>query len=199
MNDVRKLIVVYKDGAVAEMLKRNMELTDDTNNGGVIGIEDGSVEVILWDEKTWDERKKNAIRADRILFLGSGKEADVLIPLVDMKFQRYGIRYGWTGKVGVLVADDSQVKDKVRYQDFREAYDDAFCEQDAIPQKEVSPTMKGLATAGTIGAAILTGGLSLAAIPVVDGIQNQQQLVQQLYFYGVRHFYLNYMDEFING
>lgn len=214
MSDTKKLFVIFRDGAVAAMLRRNIELNDDLSTGEIIGIKDGSVEISMCSEELWNKRKKSSSDADKILFLGTSNALNATLPRVDVKYNQYGISYGWSDHVGILTVDDSKLKDKEAYNEFSNAFMKDFSNPNASnvlksinsdfgemsdylhPELIKKKRMKNVSTATL---AILTGGLSLATLPISNSIKKKQQLIQLMYFYGVLHFYMYDLEEFMNG
>lgn len=212
MNKVKKLFVIFKDGAVASMLRRSIELNDDLPSGEIIGVKDGSVEVVMCSEEMWNKRSKTSDGVDRLLFIGTSKALNTMLPSIAVKFDQYGISYGWNDHVGLLSVDDSLIKDNNLYNDFCETFSQEFENPNARKVLDsinsdfgetsdyLHPELikkKRKKKAGTATLAVLTGGLSLAALPVSSSIKKKQQIIQQMYFYGVFHFYLYHLEEFM--
>ena len=213
MNDAKKLFVIFRDGAVAAMLRRNIELSDDLSTGEIIGIKDGSVEVAMCSEEMWNKRSKSSSGADKILFLGTSNALNATLPRMKDVYCEYGISYGWNGDVGLLTVDDSQLKDKKMYERFSDAFMQEFSSPNASRVlKSINSDFgemgdfqhpelikkRRIKNAGTAALAVLTGGLSLVALPISSNIKKKQQLIQLMYFYGVLHFYLHDLEDFMN-
>ena len=116
-NQPTTLIVVYKDEMFANQLKKLVETNDDTDEG-VIGVKDGSVDIVAWNEKTWTAQKKAGNITTKVLFLGDVKGTEKLIPIIDEKFSKYGVHFGWAGKQAIIYTDDALFKDKNSYSTF---------------------------------------------------------------------------------
>lgn len=56
----------------------------------------------------WLDNKKAGNIQGKILFLGDIKGTDELIPVLDIKFDNYGVKYGFAGNQAVLFADTKQ-------------------------------------------------------------------------------------------
>ncbi len=97
------LIVVYKekDEVAVNLLRKLLEKKDDVE-GEVVGVEDRSVELVTWTEKVWLDNKAKGTTKSKILFLGDVKGADKLVPVIDEKYNKYGIRYGWAGSQALI-------------------------------------------------------------------------------------------------
>lgn len=115
----KTLIVVYKDELLMNQLKKMVETHDD-NDGGIVGTRDDSINIISWTEKVWNGNKAAGNIQGKILFLGDIKGTDKLIPVLDVKFDDYGVKYGWAGNQAVLFADPKILSDRQKYDEFLE-------------------------------------------------------------------------------
>lgn len=113
------LIVVYKDEVLLNFLRKLVETNDDSA-GSVKGTRDRSINIVGWAEKVWEDRKKDGNTASKRLFLGNVKDAAAIEPIIDVKFDRFGIKYGWAGKQIILVADPLKLKAREDYLAFLE-------------------------------------------------------------------------------
>ena len=52
------------------------------------------------------------------MFLGSIKGTEKLTPVVDIKFDKYGVKYGWAGNQFILWIDYSELKSEEKYKEF---------------------------------------------------------------------------------
>ena len=135
MFEIKKtLIVVYKDELLVNQLKKMVETHDD-NEDDVIGTRDDSINVVSWGEKVWLENKKAGNIQGKILFLGDIKGTDKLIPVLDVKFDECGVKYGWAGNQAVLFADPKLLADRKAYDEFLERLSE-------LPVPEFLKTMK---------------------------------------------------------
>lgn len=115
-NETKSLIVVYKDEMLLNELRKLVETKDDTAEG-VVGVKDGSVKIVSWNEKMWLGQKKNGTINNKVLFIGDIKKTDQLIPILDVKFDKYGVMYGWAGNQAVLTCDPKKLGSD-EYQEF---------------------------------------------------------------------------------
>ena len=120
----KNLIVVYKDKDELSLnqLKKMVDTKDDdAESGSIVGTEDGTVKIVAWSEKTWLDNKKAGNAGDlddRILFLGDIKGVDKLIPTLDIKFDKYGVSYGFSGKQAAIIIDSKPLLKKENYDKF---------------------------------------------------------------------------------
>ncbi|MBP3806559.1 MAG: hypothetical protein J6I76_22160 [Oribacterium sp.] len=130
----KTLIVVYKDELLMNQLKKMIETHDDSEDS-IVGTRDDSINVVSWTEKVWLGNKKAGNIQGKILFLGDIKGTDKLIPVVDVKFDDCGVKYGWAGNQAVLYADPKFLTD-------RNAYDEFLKKLDEQPVPDFLKTMK---------------------------------------------------------
>ena len=123
-NSAKTLIVVYKDEMLANQIKKLVETNDDSETGGLVGTRDNSVKIVSWNEKTWLANKKAGNIDSKVLFLGNIKGVDKLIPVIDVKFDNFGVKYGWAGKQAVVYVDEKVLSDSENYSNFLSAIAD---------------------------------------------------------------------------
>lgn len=115
----KTLIVVYKDEMLMNQLKKLVETCDDTEED-VVGTSDNSVNIVSWTEKVWLGNKKAGNIQGKILFLGEVKGTDKLIPVIDMAFDEYGVKFGWAGNQAVVYAAPKVLTSRKDYDAFLE-------------------------------------------------------------------------------
>ncbi len=113
----KTLIVVYKDELLMNQLKKLIESHDDSDDK-VVGTRDDSINVVSWTEKVWLGNKKAGNITGKILFLGKIKGTDKLIPVLDIKIDEYGVKFGWAGNQAVLYVDPKELTDRKIYDSF---------------------------------------------------------------------------------
>ncbi len=116
----KTLIVVYKDEMLLNQLKKLIESNDDANDGTVFGTTDDSINIVSWTEKVWLNNKKAGNIKDKVLFLGEIKGTDKLTPVVDIKFDKHGVKFGWAGNQAVLFVDPKVINTTTDYEAFVE-------------------------------------------------------------------------------
>lgn len=119
----KTLIVVYKDELLANQLKKMVETHDDDEKG-VVGTRDDSINIVSWTENVWLGNKKAGNISGKILFLGDIKGTDKLIPVIDVKFDECGVKFGWAGNQAVLFADPKALTKREAYDAFLEKLSD---------------------------------------------------------------------------
>ena len=138
----KTLIVVYKDELLVNQLKKMVETHDD-NEQSVIGTRDDSLNIVSWTEKVWLGNKKAGNIQGKILFLGEIKGTDKLIPVIDVKFDECGVKFGWAGNQAVVYADPKVLAT-------REDYDAFLDKLSVLPVPSfLKATKESIAAAGT--------------------------------------------------
>lgn len=203
----RNLLVVYKkkDELTLNHLKKFVDTKDDdSENEKIIGTEDGSVKIVSWDEKTWLDNKKAGNTGDvddKILFLGNIKGVDKLIPTLDIKFNKFGVSYGFSGKQAAIIIDPTQLNKRETYLKF---IDDlkSVCECKTTDRARAydSRNKKAFKTEVFFTAIFaLTNPISLATFLVGEAFDDAETVHNQQLLYGVAKLYLNDLDAFMKS
>ena len=76
---MQTLIVVYKnrDEMAINQLRKLLE-TDDDHEDRIVGVEDGSVEIVPWTEKVWIQNKEAGTIKSKVLLIDDIKGSDQL-------------------------------------------------------------------------------------------------------------------------
>lgn len=193
-NEPKPLLVVYKDKdeMILNQLKALVDTKDDNTDGTVVGTEDGTVKIVAWNEKTWLHNKKagnTGDLADKILFIGDIKGTEKLEPILNIKFDEHGVRYGSAGNQALLLVD---IKKLMNPQNYNAFLDDLKNITNLAIAEKVN-VLKALSIAKN---AIPWVGSILFAKDVVDNIQSVRE---QMLFYGITKLYLNDLDSFMKA
>ena len=218
----KTLIVVYKDEMLANQMKKLIETKDDTDDG-LTGTRDSSINVVTWTEKIWLANKKAGNITSKVLFLGGIKGVDSLIPVVDVKFEKHGVRYGWAGNQAVIYADPGEIKTIDSYYAFYnelksmpvpQAIKDASKPKTAPvkeqPQEEAqqeTEEKKGFFAKGKdllkkVEDTIVDGMVDIAekaSIFTEENFRNKKAVERQMLFYGVINMYNEGLETFMNA
>jgi hypothetical protein len=192
-NEQQTLIVVYKDELVLNQLKKLVETNDDdTENGIIVGTEDGSITIVAWDEKMWLEQKKTGTIDSKVFFIGNIKGTDKLEPILDVKYDKWGIRYGWAGKQAMISANTRYVSKREHYEKFLAEFKEKMRPEKKSDELPVKILKKG-------GIAVLLGAIGLSASFLVDFFKDKAKVKQQLYLYGIVQLYHNDLETFMKA
>ena len=205
-NTAKTLIVVYKDEMILNQLKKLVESKDDTEEQ-VVGVRDNSINIVAWTEKVWLANKKPGNIQGKILFLGDIKGTDKLLPVIDVEFDKYGIKYGWAGNQGILNVNTKALTERDTYLSFidelsqfpiPEAYkvpkNVNICEKNSkfnLLEEAKLKISKGVASIEKNG--------KMLAMKTEDFLRDKNYVSTQMMFYGVIHLYTNGLEKFMNA
>lgn len=218
----KTLIVVYKDELLMNQLKKMIETHDDAENE-VVGTRDNSINVVSWTEKVWLGNKKAGNIQGKILFLGDIKGTDKLIPVIDVKFDDCGVKYGWAGNQAVLYVEPEALTSREGYDEFLKKLSDLpvpnflkTMKQDIVEnagEESVVEIAKQEETDGEkeapafLNAAkkILESGADAfekvseqVAVKSEEIFRNKSLMKRQMLFYGAIHLYRDELESFMN-
>ena len=194
------LIVVYDDELLLNQLKKLVETKDDDDEENIKGTRDGSVRIVAWTEKVWMDQKVAGNINNKVLFLGNIKGVKTLAPVADIKYDKYGIRYGWAGNQAIILCDRMKIKDAKDYNafldDFNKLNVPAELHSEARQVREkVEKTEEKKNFFKKIG-----GVIGKAAKTVNDSITvTSKKVVRQQYIFGLHQFYENHLQEFLDS
>ena len=129
----KKLIIVVDDktSTYGELLSALITMKDDKvdENGslldeGVVGIQDGSVEAVVWNEKIYSDNQAQLGSNNKIIFIGATDAAKPVMANINFEneFSQYGVYCGSLGNKAVIYADRKAVSKKQVYDAFVDAY-----------------------------------------------------------------------------
>lgn len=103
---MKKLIIVTdeKSKPYANYLMALVSAKDD-KDGEVVGIADGTVEAVVWSEKAFADNEPTLSSNAHILFMGDTKLSKSQRGGLTIKFDDFGLKYGWLGKRAVMYVD----------------------------------------------------------------------------------------------
>lgn len=141
---VKKLIIVTdeKNKPYANYLMALISAKDD-KEGEVIGVADGTVEAVIWSEKNYADNEPTLSSNAHVLFLGDTKLSKTQRGGLSVKFDDFGLKYGWLGKRAVMYVDHviTNVVEYNRFYDYAIKYQENFTK--AIERKTVQMQVAG--------------------------------------------------------
>ena len=142
---VKKLIIVTgeKETAYAELLSSLISLKDDDmENNQIVGIKDGSVEAVVWNEAVYNDNKPQLGSNTKLIFVGKNKTSEAIISSIrfNKDIEKYGIKVGSLSNKAVLYVEPNELlNNKALYDEFYERYieltkrfDDTVADTEAI-------------------------------------------------------------------
>ena len=212
-NNMKKLIIVCdnKTEEYANLLRQLISSKDDTENE-VVGIEDGTVGVVVWLEKEYRNNMATISSNEHILFLGNGEVSKKEFnSSMKMYYDQFGMTYGWLGNRGVLRVT-TEIDDEEEYNKFVELYSNFNLDFEAIEFKNFRETVAGMTAAGLaaglaagiVGVAGVAGAAGAAGVAgagiigsKVVSVNRQKKIKQQQYHTLVVAFYREGLAKFL--
>lgn len=104
MGMVKKKVTIVSDEKTLEFANyiRQLISVNDDKDDEIIGVEDGSVETAVWTEKEYLNNKAKLSSNQHILFVGDNKVSKSETACIDVKYNMFGMKYGWLGKTGMI-------------------------------------------------------------------------------------------------
>jgi hypothetical protein len=205
----KKLIVVYekKDEIALNYLKQLVLSNDDNaETGEIIGTKDGSIEVIAWTEKVYLDNTKNRNVSNKIIFMDDIKGIEKIVPIMKVKYNKYGVKYGISGNNAVISIDEKELNSDNEYEAFQKLYKDELMKVDMkVSDEKLEENQKKRKVAKrTKARAVLTNilvpgaGVVEVASAIATGKQNIKLTREMMFLYAITKFYLEEMEDFIN-
>ena len=113
------LIVSYKqkDEMSVNFFKKLVSKNDDLENE-IVGIKDGTVKIVAWEEKVWLSNKSAGQISNKVILLDDVKGSKALLEVSDLKYNAHGIKYGWAGPQAIISIEENDLKDENKYNEF---------------------------------------------------------------------------------
>ena len=102
--NITKLIIVCDDNTVgyANYLRQLISANDDEEDV-IIGTKDGAIKVSVWLEKHYLDNMSTISSNEHVLFIGENQASKSEISSMTVKFDKFGMKYGWLGKRGMMI------------------------------------------------------------------------------------------------
>lgn len=194
------LVVVCKDEMVINQLRKLVETKDDAGDESITGTKDGSVKIVAWTEKVWLDQKKAGNLGAKVLLIGDIKGVDKLIPVLDIKFEDCGVKYGWAGNQAVIAIDPKALKKEEDYNAFLEKLN-ALPVPEVVKKKQMADQKEAAAKTGVaIGIGVVLNVFAgIGAGIAMHAFANKNAVKQQMLFYGVLNLYNNHLEEYMQA
>ena len=222
---VKKMIIVTgeKESVYAELLSSLISLKDDDiENNIIVGIKDGSVEAVVWDEKVYNDNKAQLGSNTKLVFIGKNKSSEKLIPSIrfDKAMEKYGVKVGClVNKAVVFVQPNTLINNQILYDEFFEQYteltkqfDDSIADTEAIKKATLTDGInvaldKGARAVGGLFTGIFgkksdkeqetsaKGGTDFFDFGAKT--EANKLVPSQMYRYAILSFYLNGLSDFM--
>lgn len=114
----KEMIIVCDKGLVpcADYLISLIGQNDDEGEI-VVGVKDGSLSAAVYSPKQYRDSKSKISSNTPILFIGDFKEAKEQAKVIRIRYEKYGMCYGWLGKRAVMYIK-SPIINPITYKEF---------------------------------------------------------------------------------
>ena len=159
---------------------------------------EGHFQVVTMNEEQWQLNQSAFLSDGRVLFLGPVLRKDLFPNPLPVKFEKYGICYGWNGPCAYLMADQGGLKEEKVYNEFLKEMK-RLCTRDDFthgPRRLDILQMLGMFCVALLVpfGSVLVGGKLLA-----DWYSNDNYVEKQQYLYGILHLYQYHLKEFMTA
>lgn len=208
-NEKKKLMVVYekKDEMPFNYLKKLIETDDDDKeNNIIVGSEDDSVSVIGWTEKVYLDNKKKGNISNKTIFLDDVKGVSKIAPIMDKKFDKFGISYGFAGNQAVISIDETVVKDESIHNEMKAFFEEYYKEKKFGDDNSDNNSGDNTDNSDKLGdvkkkkiiAIAVTACYPVVGIPfIVDAVKTNRKLRDEMFLFAITKFYLDELDAFM--
>lgn len=141
---LRKLIIVVDETTkcYGELLSALISLKDDAE-GNIIGVRDGTVEAVVWDEKIYLNNEAQLSSTNKVVFIGKNKVSSPALSNInfDNNFSKYGINIGTLGNKAGIFVEKRSINNTELYRSFLDEYSSFISKYDAelISRQNVEP------------------------------------------------------------
>jgi hypothetical protein len=154
-------------------------------------------ECALWTEKQYQDSRGELSSSAEVIFIGNTKTTKKLIPNLKIKFNKFGMKYGWLGNQAVIFVDDFPKK-KEEFNSFcnysAKVYDQ-FEKYEGFIDKFNTKAKKAIFALPLLLGPI-SGVTSLSILYFFDK-KKRRQITDQQYNVVVRNFFTNGLSEFM--
>lgn len=180
------LVIVAKDEMLAQAMAQLVEREDDTENS-VVGTKDGSVYVIVADEKFYQKVLMGRLKGQKKLFIGNIKSSEALRKSSVKRFESHGVTYGWAGNDAYITNDTKQLEKKPAYEAFLNEIEEI--DFDKLDKSNARFKMN-----------LINAAKIAFATPILlkDLYDYQVKVTRQQLVYGIYKMYLEDLDKFIS-
>jgi len=149
--NIKKLIIVCDDNTVgyANYLRQLVSANDDEDDV-IVGTKDDAIKVSVWLEQNYLDNMSTISSNEHVLFIGENQASKNEISSMHVKFDKYGMKYGWLGKRGMMIISKT-IDNPEDYNEFIELCRNYKTEFELIEFKKSLPEQAIDAAVGAMG------------------------------------------------
>ena len=120
----KQLIIVCEENDMkyATYLQQLVSAIDD-EEGRIVGVKDGTVSAVIWDEKHYLANIAQLTSSNHVLFIGNFETAKSARANMKERFNKLGMHYGWLGTQACMNVTEGMLN-KDNYEEFRQLCDE---------------------------------------------------------------------------
>lgn len=191
----RKLILVCtKDTKKYGMYLMQLIGTKDDSDSQVVGLEDSSIEAVLWTEEEYESNRPTISSTARILFIGSSKLMMDEKANMNELFNKYGMHFAALGNSAVMYIDKRSFGGK-EYQGFL-----SFAQEYEKKFNDLKMNLKKGANAAIFGVSLfipVIAGVPALIYSVISMRKNAVKIKEQRFSFLTFYAYLKLLPEFM--
>lgn len=157
---------------------------------------ENNLRIVMMNEDQWRLHKNAIMPKSHVLFIGLPEQGAWLPETMTLKFNKYGIHYGWTGCHAFLTVQENILKDHSAYDHFLEELKELCTLEDVIQSPK---RLDALQLVGMLCVALLVpfGSVLVGGKLIRDWYANDNLVRKQQYVYGIFHLYRHHLKEFM--
>lgn len=161
----------------------------------IIGIEDGEIDAVVWEEKHYISNKPTINIDNYVLFIGENNSSKKEIKTMVVKYNKFGMQFGWRGKHGMLIVNDSE--DKSENDEFEEYVRSKFDESKFVNCE--SNGEKGIFSSKNflVATSVLAALLALGAASILKNKEQKYIEKNKKYNFLITMFFNEGLSKFI--
>lgn len=179
----KTLAIVTKDDLLFALAKK---LTGARNKESAeLGEE--ALRLVRWEEGRFEHRYKTDTIEEKVLLIGNSKSAGNAVKVMDVRFEKYGVKYGWIGNCAFIHADLRKIRAKGVYEEFLEELSSLSVPEEIKADKKLRLNVKTGLT-----------GVLVPPLFAKDLYDDTYAVRRQMYFYGAVRFFADDLGMFLN-
>lgn len=178
---------------ISKLIYSNDDIKTEEENK-TVGVEDKSTNLICCDYDSWNNQNEQIV--NKVLFINE-KEADKeLAPIIDVKYDSYGIKYGWAGRQAYIKADPTILIDSVNeYEKFYNEYSKIVKISGVFKDKLLTSDDINKTNSKVLDK---IKAFSQNVEEKIEKVKQKKNIHIQQTLFAVQKFYIDYLNEFLN-
>ena len=145
-------------------------------------------------------QKKAGNISNKVLFIGEVRGLNKLLPIIDIQFNEYGVKYGWAGNQAAIWIAPKEIDNEETYMEFLKKLNELPIPEQYRTQITESTKVSAPVAVGkqNLWNQLATFGVN-AFLTVKDLFKDKTQVKNQMFFYGIIKLYFNDLEKYMNA